>query len=362
MRFLLPLFFLFCPITLAAQSSPEWRRVYTFDESTIEMNTSVVNRIDKNVARVRFRWLFAKPQMLDGLKYQSQLEVMEFNCVQFEYRSYHLTFLDGAGNIVRIKDSPGKWQGVSGGMIEKLFVPGCELIKGKTIPDKDAEEAAQLERVGLYVRDVWKQLEQTKDFQIVIDKFFVPDYLNGYLHDEQTNWFVNLNRDTANKATKKDLERFYVAVMNAGYLTSMYLISQFHSGASPLAELAPPDVLELINNHPYTLKYRTQKGDYDFLADTIGDVERLRSYTDLLERISSSMRVHVKTVKAEQSTNWKEILDEWNLGQPKLRVCGKDCLGLPQGTKMFDVDIPLFHLQIAEIEGKLQIVSANARN
>ena len=326
------------------------------------MNTSVITRIDKDVTRLRFRWLFDEPELVDGLKYQSQLQVIEFNCLGFEYRSYHLTFLDGAGNIVLIKDSPGEWRHVvSGSMMEKLFVPGCELIKGKPAALKSSEETAQLERVGLYVFDVWKQLEQTKDFKIVIDRFFVPEYLNGYLHDEQTNWFLNLNRDTANKATHKDLQRFYAAVMNAGYLTSLYLISQFPSDPPPVEKVLPPDVLKLLNNHPYTLKYQTQKGAYDFLAETIDDVERLRSYTDLLERISSLMRVHVKTVKAEQSADWKEILEEWKLGQPKLRVCGKDCLGLPKGTKIFDVDIPIFHLQVAEIEGKLKIVSALSR-
>jgi len=363
MRLLLTLLLVFCPITVAAQSSPEWRRVYTFDESWIDMNTALVTRIDKDVTRLRFRWVFDNPATENGLKYQSRLEVMEFNCPRFEYRMYHLTFLDAAGNIVQIRDAPDEWRRVvSGGMMEKLFVPGCELIKEKTNPPKNTEETAQLERVGQYVFDVWKQLEQTKDFKIVIDRFFAPEYLNGYLHDEQTNWFFNLNRDTANKATPKDLERFYVASMNSGYLGSLYLITQLPSNVSPRGEIIPPDVVRLLNNHPYALKYQTKKGDYAFLADPVDDVERLRSFTDLLERVGSLMRAHVKNVKAEQNANWKEITEDSNLGQPKLRVCAKDCLGLPKGTNIFDVDIPIFHLQVAEIDAKLQIVSATVRN
>ena len=79
------LFVAFLPITVSAQSLPEWYRVYTFDESTIEMNTSLVTSLSKDVSRVRFRWTFNEPQSLDAtpeIKYLSQLEVMEFNCKQ----------------------------------------------------------------------------------------------------------------------------------------------------------------------------------------------------------------------------------------------------------------------------------------
>jgi len=144
--------FCLCPLTLTAQSLPEWQRVYTFDESTIEMNTSLVTFISRDVTRVRFRWTFNRPQLLRGFRieqYQSQLEVMEFNCSRSQYRPYHTTFYDSAGDIVRINDSPGKWRPIdSGSMIEKLFVPGCELIRSKTEVKPQPEKDAQLKNVG----------------------------------------------------------------------------------------------------------------------------------------------------------------------------------------------------------------------
>src|SRR5262245_48669270 len=119
-------------IVVNSQSLPEWFRVYTFDESTIEMNTAIVTSITKDVSRVRFRWTFNEPQSLGGTpgtRYRSQLEVMEFNCSLKTYRPYHVTFFDAAGNIVRINDSPGEWHSVyHDSMTEKLFVPGCDLI------------------------------------------------------------------------------------------------------------------------------------------------------------------------------------------------------------------------------------------
>ena len=360
MRFLLLLLFAFFPATLSAQSVPEWSRVYTFDESTIDMNTALVTRLDRDTVRVRFRWMFDQPETLVGppeLKYQSQLEVMELNCKKFEYRSYHVTFFDKAGKILHIKDSPGEWRDVvSGTMMEKLFVPGCELVTKKP----RSEESEQLDRVAKYAFDVAQQLDQSKDIKTVIDKFFVPGYLSGYLVDERSNWFFNLRRDTAAKVSPNELERFYVAMMNADYLTSLYLISQLTSDPASIEKLLPADVLQLLDKHRYTAQYKT-KGTYDFLGETIDDVERLRSYTDLVERVSSLMRKHVKTVRAEQTTQWKQMLEHWDLFQPRLRVCDRNCLGLPKDTTIFEVDVPVFHLQVAEISGNLKVVSARSR-
>ena len=352
------------PLTLTAQSLPEWYRVYTFDESTIEMNTSLVTLISKDVSRVRFRWTFDQPQLLDGLskeKYQSLLEVMEFNCSLKQYRPYHFTFYDSAGNIVRIDDSPGKWRTVTASMIEKLFVPGCELIRKKTEVKPRLVEEVQLEKVALFANDFAQLLEKTKDFKPLVDRFFVANYLDGYLRDQQTNWFLNLNRDTAAALSRQELQRFYVALMNAGYLSSLYLISQLSSDADePASEekLLPPDVLHLIRNHRYTAKYKIREGDYDLLGENIDSVERLRSYTDLLEQLSSLMRTHLKRVSATESKEWHAMLKDWDLYQPKVRVCARDCLGLPKGTKLFEVNVPVFHLQVAEVSGSLKVVTA----
>src|SRR6185503_10683373 len=83
----------------------------------------------------------------------------------------------------------------------------------------------------------------------------------SYLRDRQTNWFLNLDRDTAASLNRQELQRFYVALMNAGYLSSLYLISQLPSDSEDPAsqeELLPPDVLRLIRNHRYTAQYKSR--------------------------------------------------------------------------------------------------------
>jgi surface-adhesin protein E len=359
----LSLVLLLALVPARAQTS-EWERVHTFDDSFIEMNTSLVTRITKDVTRVRFRWTFTLPQHLSetpSLQYQSKLEVKEFNCLEKRARTYHVTFLSSRGDIVHIDDRPGEWRvATSSGMLEKMFVAACDLIKNKTRPVDAGRSDLELQRAGKYAHEVAQQLERTKDFHPIINRFFVNNYLSRYLQDEETNWFLPLDRATARRATPQELQRFYVAIMNATYVSSLYLIgrtpSDFHERASfdELKRLVTPDVLELIDKHPYTIAHK--KNDYDFLGDKINDLEQLRSYTNLLEGIVAVMRKHISG--AEQSKQYSEIAETWNLYQPKVRVCQESCLGLPAGTKLFDVNIPLFRLQIAETAGQLRVVSA----
>ena len=365
----LPFLLLLSSTSLMAQHLPEWYRVYTFDESMIEMNTSLVTFISKDVTRVRFRWTFDQPERLSGepqSKYKSQLEVMELNCSLQRYRPYHLTYFDSAGNVVHVEENQlGEWSTVtSGSMIQKLFAPACELIKQKNRSPVESADEVDLAKAARYALSFSQHLEQAKDFKPIIEKFFMVNYLNGYLHDKNTNWFLNLDRDTAAKVSRGELQRFYVALMNTGYLSSLFAISQYPADSEESVadeRLVPSDILQLIRNHPYTAAYKSQEGNYDFLAEKIDSIERLRSYTDLLERLGSLMRKHVIRVSAEHSKAYQTMLEDWHwtfdLYQPRVRVCARNCMGLPNGTKLFEVNVPVFRLQLAQIRGNLRIVS-----
>jgi hypothetical protein len=355
-------------VSATGQTSSEWQRVHTFDDSFIEMNTSLLTRIDKDVTRVRFRWTFTQPQQLGEtppLHYQSKLEVKEFNCLENRARTYHVTLLNSEGGIVHIDDTPGQWRNVSSsGMLQKMSAAACELIKVKTRPIDAQRSELELERVSKYAYEVGQQLERTKDFRPIINRFFVNHYLRRYLQDEGANWFLTLDRATAQKATHQELQRFYVAFMNAGYVSSLYLIEQapsdFPERASleELRKLITPDVWKVIANDPYTIAHK--KTDYDFLGEKINDLEQLRGYTQLLEKIVTQMRKHVERTGAK-SEQYREVTETWDLYQPKVTICPEHYLGLPPGTKLFDVNIPLLRLQIAETQGQLRVVSANYR-
>jgi hypothetical protein len=55
------------------------------------------------------------------------------------------------------------------------------------------------------------------------------------------------------------------------------------------------------------------------------------------------------------------MLEEWDLYQPKVRTCTANCFGLPNGTKLFKVNVPVFDLQVAEVGGTLKVVTAISR-
>jgi hypothetical protein len=373
MRAILLFAFLLSSTSLAAQQLPEWYRVYTFDESIIEMNTTLVTFGGKDIGRVRLRWTFDQPEALSGepqVKYKSRLEVMEFNCSQRRYRLYEVTLFDEAGRVIRKEEinPPDEWRTVRfGSVMESLFSPACALIERTRnppvpVPPAVSGDAIELDKLLKFAFSFKQSLEQSKDFKPIIEKYFATDYLRGYLHDEDTNWFYNLNRDTASKAGHAELQRFYVALLNAGYLTSLYLISQSPSDAEstaddlvPEAKLIPTDIYQLLNSHPYTLTHKGKEGGYDYLAENIDSLERMRSYTDLLERIAALMRKHVTRVQAEHSKEYNDMLENSDV---ESRICSTECLGLPRGTKLFEINLPLLRLQIAETKGGLKIVSA----
>lgn len=118
-----------------SRTLPEWYRVYTFDESVIELNTDYVMFSDRKTGRVRFRWSFLKPETMGQerlIKYQSRLEEIEWDCAKKRYRLHDVRMYDAEGRLMRSEegDPPGQWREVKfGSMMQKLMTPACQLIE-----------------------------------------------------------------------------------------------------------------------------------------------------------------------------------------------------------------------------------------
>lgn len=69
-----------------------------------------------------------------------------------------------------------------------------------------------------------------------------------------------------------------------------------------------------------------------------------------------------RSLLREMGTEYTSMVEGWDrtlgLYLPRVRICGVDCLGLPQGTRLFEVNVPVFRLQVTEIKGQLKIISA----
>ncbi len=352
-------------LVLKAQSLPEWYRVYTFEDSVIEVNTSIVTLISDDVRRVRFRWRFDEPQSLDGLpglRYQSRLEVIELNCKMDRYRYYHTTFYDAAGNMVRIEDRSGDWRRAGTFMPENILSWACLLTGTKTDRPVINQQEKELEKAAAYSHDVAQLLEHSRDFKPVIERFFITDYLDRYLQDGRHQWLFNVSRNAATKASPNELQRFYIAMMNAAYFSSIYLSSEIPSDYEDEPESVelsiPSDVLDKIRHHPYTAKYKAGTNNYDFLSEPIKSAEQLRSYTALLEEIGTLLKKHATQIGAVNSRRYQSLLEDWDVYEPEITVCAHTCLGLPAGTEIFEVNVPVFHLQLAKFRGNLKVISA----
>ena len=92
-----------CCGSVRTQNLPQWYRVYTFDESRIEMNTSKVV-LGGDIGRLTFRWTFDEPQVFSGdsgFKYNTREETIEFRCSDNLYRVFQIDFLDSSGRVLR---------------------------------------------------------------------------------------------------------------------------------------------------------------------------------------------------------------------------------------------------------------------
>lgn len=128
--------FLLAPVTLNAQEKQEWSRVYTFEESVIDMNTRLVSFSGKTSGRVRFRWSFEKSQQgwpgRPDLEFRSRLDVMEFDCKNKRYRYSSITLLDASGNVLLSEEIDWfvPWTPLTEESFNKrLYEPACRLLE-----------------------------------------------------------------------------------------------------------------------------------------------------------------------------------------------------------------------------------------
>ena len=122
------------PQTAKSQPLPEWFRVYTYDDSIIELNTNYVMFSNRKIERVRFRWSFQTPQLLNGksdIKYQSIVQEVQFDCQNKMYRLYIVQWFDAEGNVVATenKKEPEELREIQfGSTMDKLYPQACRLI------------------------------------------------------------------------------------------------------------------------------------------------------------------------------------------------------------------------------------------
>lgn len=105
----------------------QWQRVYTGDDSVIELNTSTLKFGPANLLRAQFRTVFSSAESIGGdrsVKYKTRLETIDFRLTDRRYRFVEIGLLDPAGKLIQTKttDASEDWRVVKpGGITERLY-------------------------------------------------------------------------------------------------------------------------------------------------------------------------------------------------------------------------------------------------
>lgn len=111
----------------AQQTRDKWQRVYTGEESIIEVNASSLKLEPDHVLRVQFRTILSHPETHPGIssaKYKTRLETIDFKPNERRYRPFEMTLLDTGGKELQSYSANelGDWRAVrAGGVTERLL-------------------------------------------------------------------------------------------------------------------------------------------------------------------------------------------------------------------------------------------------
>lgn len=113
-------------LCLHAQTRDKWERVYTGEDSVIDINVSSSTLEAGRVLRVDFRTTLAKPENLSGnqsSKYKSRIETISFKLNQNQYRLAETTWFDAKGaKLDSYAATAEDWRVLKqGGVMERLF-------------------------------------------------------------------------------------------------------------------------------------------------------------------------------------------------------------------------------------------------
>ncbi len=121
-------------LLVVAQEKDKWKRVYTYDDSVIEINEAKLKQIDERAARADFRTVYEDQQPLrgkPGVKYKTRFETIEFRCNSGQYRVVEAKLVDSKGKTIDSYQMTEEedWKPTnSGGMMQKLLSAACGIM------------------------------------------------------------------------------------------------------------------------------------------------------------------------------------------------------------------------------------------
>jgi hypothetical protein len=117
-----------CPLSIGAQQEKaHWQRVYTGEDSVIEINVSSLKFEPERIVRASYRTMLSKTESLPeqpGKKYKSRIESIAFSSAGNRYRFEEVSWLDSRGKPIHSYQSAANadWRALkAGGIMAKMF-------------------------------------------------------------------------------------------------------------------------------------------------------------------------------------------------------------------------------------------------
>ena len=279
---------------------------------------------------------------------------------------------------------------------------------GARFAERDAREqlTAEEEREAReFAEALFKRLEGEQDIAPLLEEMFVGDFaerLHASVASAGSSYL--LDHTVAAQATRDEVLRHHVSVSNLILLTSLYMmdaqlqaraekrVAKAHeqgregkaeeegeteegeeTGEDPskLADIFPPDVLELFRHDPLIGHFVLAEEARDASAaapanagsdeeEFISTVEQLRAFTATVERANELLR---KRLTGEQT---KRVFDDWRraaakedseLLRPHANVVTKEWYGYPEGTRIVCVNLLMFHVELVRVGSDYKVLA-----
>ena len=205
----------------------------------------------------------------------------------------------------------------------------------------------------------------TRDLVPFLNQAPASTMLDGVLSGAEDP-IAPVHLELRSKVTRSELRQFYLAMLNIGYLSNLYIYGKFSLEEHAIRDLPfeqqyPVKVARLLKSNATIAKWWKDSDSPDYSEKTVETVRQLRGLLDTWQKAAALMRIHFKTHPPERTTVYRKnirYLADY-LKEVKVDACDseKSCAGLPLHTQVIKMNLPVLQLMLVRLNGRLKILA-----
>lgn len=228
--------------------------------------------------------------------------------------------------------------------------------------DDEKLSPSEEQEVRSFVKQFSATIERTRDLTPYLNKSPASDLMDKVLHDPGYPLGL-VDYKLGSKIGKYQLRKFNIALWNIGYLSDLYIYSQFLLEKTAVKDLLPerqypPNVVTVMKRNALLKKWWATK-DSSGSETVLTTGAQVRSMLRTYNQPAALMRAYFKRHPPEQTAVYKQnlIYLEPVLKDIAVDRCStaKFCAGLPLHTQEIKVHLPVLDLVLVRLDGQLKI-------